>query len=350
MIRRRRRDPVEPDAGRQREAAGAASARRRRGAPSARARRRGRAPRPAAGRCTADLVAEERDRLAEPEVAKVAPPKEPHPTTVSGLIVPSVCRCRPRRARRRRPRGRSGPSPPLERPAGRARAPPPRRRGAAPAGGRARRAAAARAPASASSTRNGPDRRAPEPAAVAAERVGDRPDVRPARDVELELDQRRLVADDPSEWIGRAAHRHLDGDAAPVEPVGALAVDLDRGGGRNGQLDLALERERSRARCAIVVSSIDLPFRVAGRRAQPEPDLGLVALVQPDEVAREPGRRARGGRAAGRSRADRACRRALPSARSAGAGRRRPRTTTARPACRPGRGPMSRAPATATPV
>jgi hypothetical protein len=64
--------------------------------------------------------------------------------------------------------------------------------------------------------------------AVPAERLGDRPDVRPGAHEEVEgcgipveLDQTELPH-------RRAAHRHLHHDATPVELVRPFACDLDR--------------------------------------------------------------------------------------------------------------------------
>ena len=100
------------------------------------------------------------------------------------------------------------------------------------------------------------DRGAPERDAVPAERVGDRAHVRPARDAQLELDHAAARSGaTSSSWTVERAQRHLDGDPAPVQPVGALALDLHRGGGRHGQLDLAAERlERASSSAGIVVS------------------------------------------------------------------------------------------------
>ena len=69
---------------------------------------------------------------------------------------------------------------------------------------------------------------------MAAERVRDRADVRPARDVEREVELAVVEAEDLEVVDGRAPRGHLDGDAAAVQPVGALAVDLDRGRGGTG--------------------------------------------------------------------------------------------------------------------
>ena len=234
-----------------------------------------------------DLVAEEGDRLGEPEVAKLALPQERHPTTVSGLIVPpSAC-----------PTATSSPSP-----AQRAVGPLPRSRDRPPVADEAE-LVLVEAPLGEVDERGEkrqhalrlgflhPERadgRAPEPAAVPAERVRDRPHVRPAGDVEVDLGQRRLVADDPQRMDGRAAQRHLHRDSLPVEFVGALAADLDGGGRGHRQLHVAFERgDLGFARDRRLLD--DLALTVAGRRAQPEADLGAVALVQADEVAREPG-------------------------------------------------------------
>ena len=111
------------------------------------------------------------------------------------------------------------------------------------------------------------DCRPPDRPAVPAEMVGDRADVRSARDLQVELDERRLVADDAQLVDRGTADRHLDGDAAPLQLVGALALDLDRGGLGHAQLDLALERldlleggERS------LLDDLTLPVPVVVRR------------------------------------------------------------------------------------
>ena len=53
------------------------------------------------------------------------------------------------------------------------------------------------------------------------------------------------VGDELERVDSRAAQRHLDRDAAPVQLVGALAADLHRRGGRDRQLDLAAQRRRA---------------------------------------------------------------------------------------------------------
>ena len=132
-----------------------------------------------------------------------------------------------------------------------------------------------------------PDLGAAQRRAVPAERVGDRADVRPGRNSQVEVEGWRLEADDLERVDGRAAHRHLDGDAAPMQAVGALAVDLHRRRRRDRQLDLAAQRldvgeRRDRRRLELG------PLHVAGVGAHAELDRRQVALVEPDEVAREP--------------------------------------------------------------
>ena len=116
-----------------------------------------------------------------------------------------------------------------------------------------------------------PDRGAPEGRAVAAERVGDRPDVRPARDAEIE--RRRAAARSGGREVvdRRAPDRHLDGDAAPVQPVGALALDLHRRGGRDAKLDVAAQRLDARLGVGISVFSVTSPPR---RRSSSEARAG----------------------------------------------------------------------------
>jgi hypothetical protein len=105
--------------------------------------------------------------------------------------------------------------------------------------------------------------------------------------VQVELHERRRVADDLQAVDGRGAQRHLDGDSAAVELVGALAADLHGGGRRNRQLDFPFKPQELLLGCDLGLLD-DLAFPVAGGRAQAEADLRAVALVQPDEVAREP--------------------------------------------------------------
>ena len=62
--------------------------------------------------------------------------------------------------------------------------------------------------------------------------------------------------------------RHLHLDAAPRELVRALTADLDRGGGRDRQLDLAAEALEPLAELVLArrrVAFRDLPLRIPGR-------------------------------------------------------------------------------------
>ena len=133
------------------------------------------------------------------------------------------------------------------------------------------------------------DLRPPQRAAVPAERLRDRPDVRPRahtqvdpRDPAVVVEQLELVDD-------RAANRHLDLRPTPSKPVRALPSDLDRRVRRDRQLDLAaqpLERGLellARRRLARIALALGVARRADGR----EVDVGHVALVQADEPARE---------------------------------------------------------------
>jgi hypothetical protein len=132
------------------------------------------------------------------------------------------------------------------------------------------------------------DRRSPKLEAVAAEDVGDRPDVRPARDVERKLEVGRLKPEDGEIVHGGAPPGHLDGDAAPMEAVSALAADLDGRGEWNLQVELAAERLERVARGDL--RPLDLfALDVAGRRADAEPNQSHVTLVEGGEVPREAG-------------------------------------------------------------
>ena len=92
---------------------------------------------------------------------------------------------------------------------------------------------------SASSTRERADLGSPQGDAVPAERVCDRADVRPRRDEQVEpRDTVRVTVELELVNVHRA-HRHLDRDAAAVERVRALAVDLHGGGRRDRQVDRA---------------------------------------------------------------------------------------------------------------
>ena len=149
---------------------------------------------------------------------------------------------------------------------------------------------------SASSTRNGPISVRRSVDAVTAERVRDRADVRPRGDVQLEpRDAVRVPASVELVDVHRA-HRHLDGDAAAVERVRALAVDLHRRRGRDREVDRAAQAVERRlelvARRRVVLVDA-LALDVAGRRARRQVDLRHVALRQPDEPRLQPRRRAR---------------------------------------------------------
>src|SRR5207247_11009546 len=123
----------------------------------------------------------------------------------------------------------------------------------------------------------------PERLAVAAESGRDRAHVGSGADEQIEpgdavavVEQLELADDRPAEW-------HLDGDPAPVEPVGALAADLDGGGGGNRQLDLAakaVERLPELVRRRRLVLVHDLALRVARRRPGREIHLGQISLAE----------------------------------------------------------------------
>jgi len=71
-----------------------------------------------------------------------------------------------------------------------------------------------------------------------------------------------------------------------MQPVRALAADLDRGRRRNRKFDDSPQLRQPRLellarRCLVFVD--DLALRVSRRRARPEVDLRDVALVEPDE-------------------------------------------------------------------
>ena len=77
--------------------------------------------------------------------------------------------------------------------------------------------------------------------AVASERLGDRPDIGSRADAKVKADDAVRIRDDVERVDARAPQRHLHLDAAAVQLVGALTADLDRGRGRDRQLDLAAE-------------------------------------------------------------------------------------------------------------
>ena len=99
--------------------------------------------------------------------------------------------------------------------------------------------------------------------AMAAESLGDRPDVRTRADAEVEADDAVRIRDDVERVHPRAPQRHLDLDAAAVQLVGALAADLDRGGGRDRQLDLTPEGREP------ALELVRAPERPAARRPPP---------------------------------------------------------------------------------
>ena len=95
------------------------------------------------------------------------------------------------------------------------------------------------------------------------------------------------IGDDVERVYLRAPERHLDRHAAPVQAVRALAADLDRGGGRDRQLDLPAEARELRlelVRGRRLVPVELLPLRIAGRRPRAQVDVREVALVEPDEA------------------------------------------------------------------
>jgi hypothetical protein len=87
----------------------------------------------------------------------------------------------------------------------------------------------------------------------------------------------------------RPTGRHLDRNAAPLELVRALTLDFTADACGTPQLDLALEGLDVLERRKLGLLD-HLPLAVAGRRTEAEPDLRLVALVEPDEVAGQAGR------------------------------------------------------------
>ena len=76
---------------------------------------------------------------------------------------------------------------------------------------------------------------------MTSERIGDRPDVRPGADTQVECRDALCIRDDVERVDLRAPERHLDDDALPVQLVGALTPDLDGRRRRDRQLDLAPE-------------------------------------------------------------------------------------------------------------
>ena len=131
------------------------------------------------------------------------------------------------------------------------------------------------------------DFRPPQRDAVPSERIGDRPDVRPGADTQIECRDARCIRDDVERVDLRAPERHLDDDALPVQLVGALTPDLDGRRRRDRKLDLAAEaRERSLERlCRWDVVRLErLALGIAGGRPAREIDVREVPLWQADEA------------------------------------------------------------------
>src|SRR5439155_19937370 len=133
----------------------------------------------------------------------------------------------------------------------------------------------------------GPDLCPAQGDAVATERLRDRPHVRARADPKVETRDAVSIRDDIERVYTRPANGHLHLDPAPVQPVGALAADLDRGRGRNRQLDLAAEgREPARKlRCIGQLQTLhDLAFGIAGRSARAQIDIRDIPLVESHEA------------------------------------------------------------------
>ena len=147
---------------------------------------------------------------------------------------------------------------------------------------------------SASLDRERADLRPAKLAAVAAERLGDRSNVGARGDEQVEPDDASRVALEEELVDDHAAHRHLDHDAAAVQPIGALPVDLHGRDSGNRQLNGPAQRFKLRFELALARRFVlldDLPFRIAGRRRRGEVDLRHIALVEPDEARLQTGRR-----------------------------------------------------------
>ena len=141
--------------------------------------------------------------------------------------------------------------------------------------------------ASASSTENGPTSVRRRVDAVAAERIGDRPDVGAGADTQIERRDALCIRDDVERVDPRAPQGHLDDDALPVQAVGALTPDLDGRRRRDRKLDLAAEvRERGfeTAGRGRLVQLERLALGVARGRPPREVDVREIALRQPDEA------------------------------------------------------------------
>ena len=149
---------------------------------------------------------------------------------------------------------------------------------------------------SASSTPNGPTSVRRSDTQWPPSAVGDRAHVGSGRDEQVEPGDSAFVRLERELVDVHRAKRHLDGNASPVQGVGALAADLHRRDGGNRQLDGAAERgerlvERFRAERLVLVEHVAL--EVAGRRAGRQVDRGRVPLRQAYELRLQPRRGAR---------------------------------------------------------
>ena len=197
--------------------------------------------------------------------------------------------------------------------------------------------------------RERPDLRPAQRPAVAAERLGDRPDVGAGADAQVERDGARRVyamtssasTGERRSGISTATPRRCRRYARSPPILTADAAGI----GSSTSPRRASSRSSSSARAGGSCRSSDLPLRVAGRRLRGQVDVGHVALVELDE---------RSGQLSCRSgQHDQQPRRervecpgmTRPARRCGGAPRPRPRRTRSRPACRSGRSPPARAPA-----
>src|SRR5439155_17879964 len=104
--------------------------------------------------------------------------------------------------------------------------------------------------------------------AVPAEQILYRADVGAGADAQVQPDDSVQVLDHVELLDPRAPHRHLHDLTAPVQPVRALACDLHRRGGGDGQLDVApqlgeLPVELGAVRRLALLD--DVALRIAGR-------------------------------------------------------------------------------------
>ena len=131
----------------------------------------------------------------------------------------------------------------------------------------------------------GADLSASECDAVTSERVGDRSHVRPGADAQIERDHAVAIRDDVERVDPRAPQRHFQGDALAVQAVRALAADLDRGRGRDRQLDVASEGCESRQlRPRRRVAQLSAPPPDRRSTSGTQIDVREVALVESDEA------------------------------------------------------------------